>query len=123
MSIQQGQKCPMITFVNMVSGKWAIPVLYRLIVINSAVRFSDLKRAIPEITQKELTKQLRLFETRGIVRRQIYAEVPPKVEYQITELGLTLKSTLDSLAGWVKQNESQLAANTQAFSEQEDKKA
>lgn len=123
MNIPEGQKCPMITFVNMVSGKWAIPVLYRLIVINVPVRFSDLKRAIPEITQKELTKQLRLFETRGIVRRQIYAEVPPKVEYQITELGLTLRTTLDSLAGWVKQNEAALTANTQAYAEQESKKA
>lgn len=122
MSNTEGQKCPMITFVNIVSGKWAIPVLYRLIVINTPVRFSDLKRAIPEITQKELTRQLRLFEMRGIVRRQVYAEVPPKVEYQITALGLTLRSTLDSLAGWVKQNEEQLAANTQAYTEQHNKK-
>ena len=123
MSTQQAQKCPMITFVNMVSGKWAIPVLHRLIVINVPVRFSDLKRAIPEITQKELTKQLRLFEMRGIVRRQIYAEVPPKVEYQITKLGLTLRPTLDSLASWVKQNENQLAENTQLYAEQDNKKA
>lgn len=123
MNTSQRQKCPMITFVNMVSGKWAIPVLYRLMVINAPVRFSDLKRAIPEITQKELTKQLRLFEMRGIVSRRIYAEVPPKVEYQITPLGLTLRTTLDSLAGWVNQNEDQLAANTQTWTERENTKA
>ena len=123
MSTPQRQKCPMITFVNMVSGKWAIPVLYRLMVINAPVRFSDLKRAIPEITQKELTKQLRLFEMRGIVSRQIYAEVPPKVEYQITPLGLTLTALLAPLAGRVNQHEDQLAANTLTWAERENKKA
>ena len=54
--------CPMTQFVNLISGKWAIPILYRLIVINTPVRFGDLLRAAAPITQKELTKQLRLFE-------------------------------------------------------------
>lgn len=98
----------MVSFVNLVSGKWAIPILYRLMVIDDAIRFSDLQRAVSPITQKELTRQLRLFEQRNLVKRRVYAEVPPRVEYQITTLGKSLRPTLDSLAEWMNANESQL---------------
>lgn len=101
--------CPMVSFVKLVSGKWAIPILYRLIIIGGAVRFSELQRAVAPITQKELTRQLRLFEHRGLVERRVYAEVPPRVEYRITELGLSLRPTLDSLAGWMRENGHKLA--------------
>lgn len=104
-----GQGCPMVDFVNLISGKWAIPILYRLIVIDAPVRFSDLQRAVAPITQKELTRQLRLFELRGLVRRTVYAEVPPRVEYEVTELGKTLRTTLDSLAGWMRDYGDRLA--------------
>jgi DNA-binding HxlR family transcriptional regulator len=100
--IRPAERCPMVDFVNLISGKWAIPILYRLIIIGAPVRFSELQRAVAPITQKELTRQLRLFEQRGLVRRTIYAEVPPRVEYEITELGKTLRITLDSLAGWMQ---------------------
>ncbi|RMX03574.1 transcriptional regulator [Corticibacter populi] len=105
------EPCPMVSFVNLVSGKWAIPILYRLIVIGVAVRFSELQRAIAPITQKELTRQLRLFERRGLVRRQVYAEVPPRVEYQITALGQSLRPTLDSLADWMRTHGEALAGD------------
>ena len=95
--------CPMTQFVNLISGKWAIPVLYRLIMLNAPVRFGDLLRAAAPITQKELTKQLRLFEQRGLVSRTIYPEIPPRVEYQITALGLTLQSALSPLADWMSE--------------------
>ena len=96
-----GESCPMVNFVNLVAGKWAIPIIYRLMVIEDPVRFSVLQRAVHPITQKELTRQLRQFEMRGLVTRQVFAEVPPRVEYQITELGKSLRPTLDSLAGWM----------------------
>jgi DNA-binding HxlR family transcriptional regulator len=99
-----GQNCPMVSFVNLISGKWAIPILYRLMVIDEPVRFSDLQRAVHPVTQKELTRQLRQFESRSLVTRQVFAEVPPRVEYQITELGKSLKPTLDSLADWMREN-------------------
>ncbi|EKS7107879.1 MULTISPECIES: winged helix-turn-helix transcriptional regulator [Enterobacter cloacae complex] len=95
--------CPMTQFVNLISGKWAIPVLYRLIMLNAPVRFGDLLRAAAPITQKELTKQLRLFEQRGLVSRTIYPEIPPRVEYQVTALGLTLQSALSPLADWMSE--------------------
>ena len=100
--------CPMTQFVNLISGKWAIPILYRLIVLNTPVRFGDLLRAAAPITQKELTKQLRLFEQRGLVSRTIYPEIPPRVEYQITELGLTLQGALSPLAAWMREYGDQL---------------
>ena len=98
---EASEPCPMVSFVNLVAGKWAIPIIYRLMVIDGPVRFSVLQRAVHPITQKELTRQLRQFEMRGLVTRQVFAEVPPKVEYQITELGKSLRPTLDSLAGWM----------------------
>ncbi|EMA4502040.1 helix-turn-helix transcriptional regulator [Enterobacter hormaechei] len=100
--------CPMTQFVNLISGKWAIPILYRLIVFNKPVRFGDLLRAAAPITQKELTKQLRLFEQRGLVTRTVYPEIPPRVEYQITELGLTLQDALSPLAAWMSEYGDQL---------------
>ena len=103
------QRCPMVDFVHLISGKWAIPILYRLIVTDGPVRFSALQRAVAPITQKELTKQLRLFEQRGLVRRTVYAEVPPRVEYEVTALGRSLRPTLDSLAGWMRSHAQQLA--------------
>ncbi|MFH3479103.1 winged helix-turn-helix transcriptional regulator [Xanthobacter variabilis] len=92
----------MVDFVNLVSGKWAIPILYRLIVIGRPVRFLELQRAVAPITQKELTRQLRLFERRGLVRREVFVEMPPRVEYEITDLGRSLEETLGSLAMWMR---------------------
>lgn len=103
-----GESCPMVDFVNLVSGKWAIPILYRLIMIDGPVRFSELQRAVAPIAQKELTRQLRLFEQRGLVTRQVYPEVPPRVEYQVTTLGKSLRQTLDSLAEWMRRHAPQL---------------
>lgn len=100
--------CPMTQFVNLISGKWAIPILYRLIILNTPVRFGELLRAAAPITQKELTKQLRLFEQRGLVTRTIYPEIPPRVEYQISDLGLTLQGALSPLAAWVSEYGDQL---------------
>jgi DNA-binding HxlR family transcriptional regulator len=66
------EPCPMTRFVGLISGKWATPILYRLIVLNTPVRFGELLRAVEPITQKELTKPLRQFELRGLVSLQVY---------------------------------------------------
>ncbi|MEG1212316.1 MAG: helix-turn-helix domain-containing protein [Leclercia sp.] len=104
----QQQPCPMTRFIGLLSGKWAIPIIYRLIVLNTPVRFGDLLRAAAPITQKELTRQLRLFEQRGLVTRTVFAEIPPRVEYQITDLGLTLQGALAPLAAWMNEYGDQL---------------
>ncbi len=102
-------RCPMVQFVDLVSGKWAIPILYRLILIDAPIRFNELQRAIAPITQKELTRQLRGFEQKGLVTRTIYAEVPPRVEYEVTRLGKTLREPLAALAEWMQVHEGDLA--------------
>ena len=102
--------CPMVQFVGLISGKWAIPILYRLIVIDGPVRFGELQRAVAPITQKELTRQLRLFEQKGLLRRQVYAEVPPRVEYTVTALGKTLRPPLDALADWMRAHAADIGA-------------
>lgn len=102
------EKCPMVQFVELIAGKWAIPILYRLIVTAAPIRFGELQRAVSPITQKELTRQLRAFEQRGLVYRKVYAQVPPRVEYEITELGQTLRPTLDSLAEWMREHQQAL---------------
>lgn len=108
MTSQFDSPCPMVDFVNIVSGKWAIPILYRLIITEGYIRFNSLQRAIAPITQKELTKQLRSFEALGLVTRTVHPEMPPRVEYKITELGKTLKPTLNSLAQWMTEHRAKL---------------
>jgi DNA-binding HxlR family transcriptional regulator len=107
----------MVEFVNLISGKWAIPVLYRLIVEDRPVRFGALQRAAEPVTQKELTRHLRLFEQQGLVTRTVYPEMPPRVEYEITDLGRTLKPTLDSLAVWMLTYGKTIAAPSTAMGE------
>ncbi|UTH73692.1 helix-turn-helix domain-containing protein [Chromobacterium sp. IIBBL 290-4] len=100
----------MLQFVGLISGKWAVPVLYRLIMQGGPIRFNELQRAIGSITQKELTKQLRLLERRGLLSREVYPEMPPRVEYQITPLGATLGAPLQSLADWMRRHGAALGA-------------
>lgn len=96
--------------LDLIANKWAVPVILTLSAAHCPkgngrpARFSELARAIPMITQKELTKQLRALEAAGLVRRQVYAEVPPRVEYALTRQGRSLKPVLDALARWAAEN-------------------
>ncbi|ATB38016.1 hypothetical protein CYFUS_003442 [Cystobacter fuscus] len=96
------EPCPLVEFVTLVSGKWAIPLLYRLIINDGPIRFRELQRAARPITQKELTKQLRLLETRGLVHRTVYPEMPPHVEYEATPVARQLLGSLESIAAWMR---------------------
>ncbi|MFH1804151.1 MAG: helix-turn-helix domain-containing protein [Pseudomonadota bacterium] len=88
--------------LKVLEGKWKLFILFHLF-DKQIMRFSDLERAIPAITQKMLTQQLRQLEVDGLVHRTVYAEVPPRVEYRLTEWGLALCPTLDSLLTWAEQ--------------------
>lgn len=88
--------------LELLSGRWAFPVLYQLLLAQGPIRFGQLQRAVGRVTQKELTKTLRTFEERGLVTRQIYAEVPPRVEYRLTALGASLGEPLCGLARWAQ---------------------
>ncbi len=94
--------CPMAVLLETLSGKWSLPILFRLIRADRPARFGELQRDIAPITQKELTKYLRQFEALGLVTRTVYAEVPPRVDYAITEYGRTLKEPLGHLMRWAE---------------------
>ncbi len=94
--------CPLVGFVHLVSGKWAIPILYRLIITGKPIRFRELQRLAEPITQKELTKQLRLLEKRGLVHRTQYDEMPLRVEYRASEAAMGLIDGLEAIAGWMR---------------------
>ncbi len=86
------------TTLKVLGGKWKILILWHL--KDKARRFSELKRLIPEISEKVLTQQLRELESDGIVNRKVYSDVPPKVEYSFTDYGRSLKPTLQALCEW-----------------------
>ncbi|MGQ8871171.1 winged helix-turn-helix transcriptional regulator [Paenibacillus sp. TSA_86.1] len=84
--------------LEVMGGKWKPLIIYHL--FTGCKRTSELKRLIPEITQKMLTTQLRALEKDEIVQRKVYSEVPPRVEYELTAYGLGLKPALDLLCYW-----------------------
>ena len=90
--------CPVEATLELIGGKWKGIVLYYL--LDGRLRFSELKRKIGCVTQRMLTKQLRELEASGLVDRIVYAEVPPRVEYELTKAGKILKPILIALKKW-----------------------
>ena len=84
--------------VGVLGGKWKLHIVYQL--MKGTKRFSELRRAIPDVTQQMLTAQLRELEADGIITRTVYPVVPPKVEYSLTALGARLRAVTDALATW-----------------------
>lgn len=93
------KSCPVTATMQVLGGKWKA-ILINAIYHTSPARFGELKRSIKGITQSMLTQQLRELEDDGIISRKIYAEIPPKVEYTLTEFGLTLSPIMQSMAKW-----------------------
>lgn len=93
------KNCPVTATMKVIGGKWK-PILINCIYLDSPARFGELKRKMKGITQTMLTAQLRELEEDGVIKRKIYAEIPPKVEYTLTEFGTTLKPIINSLADW-----------------------
>lgn len=90
--------------LQVIGGKWKPIILYRL-GTDGTLRFSAVKRAIPSITQKMLTQQLRELEADGVVHREVYPQVPPKVEYSLTKLGQSVMPIISQLCQWGKEYE------------------
>lgn len=88
--------------LKLLEGRWKLVILFHLFG-GHVLRFSDLERAIPGISQKMLIQQLRQMETDGIVHRTVYPQVPPRVEYRLTDWGQALCPALDALLGWAAQ--------------------
>jgi DNA-binding HxlR family transcriptional regulator len=94
--------CPVTATMKVLGGKWK-PILINTIYLTAPARFGELKRSVKGITQSMLTQQLRELEEDGIISRKIYAEIPPRVEYTLTEFGLTLSPIMLSMAAWGKE--------------------
>ena len=90
--------CPVEVTLTLISNKWKVLILRDL--LPGAKRFGELKKSIGTVTQKVLTAQLREMEASGLLTRTVYAEVPPRVEYALTELGSSLKPVLDAMQAW-----------------------
>lgn len=93
--------CPVETTLTLIGDKWKVLILRDL--LPGTKRFGELKKSIGNVSQKVLTAQLRDMEESGLVNRKVYAEVPPRVEYSLTELGQSLKPILDSMWNWGKE--------------------
>lgn len=99
--MQEGKElpaCPVETTLMLIGSKWKVLILRDL--LPGTKRFGELKRSIGNVSQKVLTAQLRDMEEKGLVDRKVYPEVPPKVEYSLTELGRSLKPILDAMQEW-----------------------
>ena len=97
--VQQSLNCPVTVTLAVIGGKWKPLILYHL--LNQGThRFAELRRRISGISERMLTQQLREMEADGIVHREIYPEVPPKVEYSITEYGETLRPVSEAMCKW-----------------------
>ena len=90
--------CPVEATLELIGGKWKGVILYHL--MERTYRFGELKRVMPGVTQRMLTKQLRELETDGIIHRKVYAEVPPKVEYSLTDVGESLRDVMMMMRDW-----------------------
>lgn len=90
--------CPVETTLTLISDKWKVLILRDL--LPGTKRFGELKKSIGHVSQKVLTVQLRQMEQSGLVNRKVYAEVPPKVEYSLTDVGYSLKPILDAMWTW-----------------------
>ena len=87
--------CPMVDVQQIIQGKWTMLILYY--VSQGTIRFGELSRKIPMVSQANLTKALRTLEEFGVIHREVYREVPPKVEYSLTDLGYKFIPVLESL--------------------------
>lgn len=95
--------CPIRNILSRISDKWSILVLYTL-QANGVIRFKELQRCVPDISQKMLTVTLRTLEEDGFVNRKVYAEIPPKVEYTLTERATSLLPHINTLIVWANEN-------------------
>lgn len=111
--------CPIRNVIARFGNKWAFLVLYT-INENEVVRFSELCKAIPDVSSRMLSETLRVLEADGFISRKVYPVVPPKVEYRLTQLGASLIPHIVALTEWAQQNMDEIVANRKSFSRKRD---
>ena len=100
-AVKELPACPGETTLTLISDKWKVLILRDL--LSGTKRFGELKKSLDGVSQKVLTTQLRQMEISGLLVRTVYPEVPPRVEYTLTELGYSLKPILDAMSDWGKE--------------------
>ncbi|GHE66131.1 HxlR family transcriptional regulator [Streptomyces longispororuber] len=105
--------CGLDAAVDVVGGKWKPMILWALHA-GGTLRFGELRRHVPGVSEKMLIQQLREMEADGIVHREVYREVPPKVEYSLTDLGQSLNKALEPLGLWGDEHMARIVANQEA---------
>lgn len=95
-------QCPIELTMRTIGGKWKIPIIWQL--TRGTRRFGELRRTLPNITQKMLTTQLRELESAGVVHRKVFPVVPPHVEYSLTDTGRSLKPIFNAMCKWGRQS-------------------
>ncbi|MDN4524603.1 winged helix-turn-helix transcriptional regulator [Fictibacillus fluitans] len=93
------EQCQVVVALDMIVGKWK-PVIIQHLLNGDVLRFNELRRLMPDITQRMLTLHLRELEEQDIVQRKVYPQIPPKVEYSITEYGRSLEMVMDAMHKW-----------------------
>ena len=100
--------CGIDAAIDVVGGKWKVLIIWAL--NEDTQRFGELRRMVPGITEKMLIQQLRELESDGVVHREVYPEVPPKVEYSLTDFGVSLNAALEPLGAWGREHMDRIVA-------------
>ena len=106
------QTCGMSIAIDVVGGKWKMHLMW--VLAEGPVRFGQIRRKLDGVSEKVLAENLRQMEASGVVHRELYAEVPPRVEYSLTPLGLELNAALAPLEAWGEKNRDALASRSDA---------
>ncbi|MEA5137570.1 winged helix-turn-helix transcriptional regulator [Arcicella rigui] len=107
-------QCPIRNVLDRFGDKWSILVIL-VLGENGTMRFNEINKTIGDVSQKMLTVTLRTLEADGLVARQVFPEIPPRVEYQLTHLGMSLMPHITSLASWADQNIHQIKTSREKF--------
>jgi DNA-binding HxlR family transcriptional regulator len=94
--------CPVEATLSVIGGRWKVVILFHL--RDQTLRFAELRRKVPGISERMLTQQLRELEADGVVHRAVFAEVPPRVEYSLTDYGRTLRPITELMCAWGKEH-------------------
>ncbi|MBQ6725234.1 MAG: helix-turn-helix transcriptional regulator [Bacteroidales bacterium] len=112
-------ECPIRNVLARIGGKWTLAVLYTLASNGTPMRFKDIERANPDCSQKMLTQTLRGLEADGLVSRTVYPEMPPRVEYALTERGQSFMPVMRQLLDWAFNNLHDIVADREKFLDNE----
>ncbi|MDH2435235.1 helix-turn-helix domain-containing protein [Pokkaliibacter sp. MBI-7] len=110
---EMAEKCPIRDVLDRLGDRWTVLIIYEL--ENGTLRFSELRKQIGDISQRMLAQTLRTLEQDGLVNRTVYPTVPPRVEYSLTELGISLLAPLNQMIAWAADNHEQVRAARAAY--------